>query len=122
MSKDKFEFQSKNKLNNLSNNPPAVDYTDVTPIHVYQKGGTIVSSDEGMNHAETLLNDTKSPTIKEIDSYLEQEDKVKHNSIASYENDALKGGSCYTHQAVINAHFGNLEGLSRKNTNKSIGK
>ena len=50
-----------------------------------------------MNHAETLLNDTKSPTIKEIDSYLEQEDKVKHNSIASYENDALKGGSCYTH-------------------------
>ena len=49
---------------------------------------------------------------------------MKHNSIVSYENDALKGGSVVTHQAVVNAHFGNLEGVSlnRKNTNKSFGK
>ena len=53
---------------------------------------------------------------------MEQEDKSKLNSIPSYENDALKGGSLHTHQAVVNAHFGNLEGLSRKNTNNSIGK
>ena len=60
MSKDKFESQFKNKVNNPAPSSPTVDYTDANAVHIYKKGATIVGSDEGyVNHADTLLNDTK---------------------------------------------------------------
>lgn len=63
-------------------------------------------------HADTLIHDGRSPTIKELDSYLEQD---RRNDLESYENQKGKGVMIHTHQAVVNSHFGNLEGVSVKN-------
>ena len=78
-------------------------------VHVYQHGDNPTSPDQ-LHHTNTLLRDGKSPTIKELDSYLEQDSRVRNNSTMSRENTGSRFGTAP--QTVVNAHFGNLEGLS----------